>query len=166
MYYLQEPPASLVAKVSSAIRTEVQVSGKEYWFSFFSKNDLQLISVKDFAFDHIDSDKISIFVNNILNREHLGSIKNEVMEILREKYSNYITLFSENLGYMGYSIMILRKRDTEIDDELFTSKAYETPDSNTSNESEWESIFTLTPKGSVNIGSVCPISAPYNIGIL
>jgi SAM-dependent methyltransferase len=123
MYYRRDPPSLLIEKISSAIRTEIKIDRKGYWLSFFSDNNLQHISIKDFVFDTINSDRIDLFINNILSREHLGDLSEQVMKLLKEKYGNYISLFSENLRYMGYSLIILRKKDSEIDEELFTSTA-------------------------------------------
>lgn len=121
MYYIKTPPDSLIDDVSKAIRTKVAVQDKAYWTSFYTDPALQSVASIDFKFDAISSTTVRDFVEGILSREHLRVLDKKSMKLLKEKYSAYMSLFAKNISYMGHSIMILRKKDKEIDPELFTS---------------------------------------------
>ncbi|MDA3856151.1 MAG: methyltransferase domain-containing protein [Candidatus Woesearchaeota archaeon] len=120
MYYIKEPSNQLVSDVSDAIRVNIKVHDKNYWNNMFESDNLEILKEIDYKFDYIQDDKINDFVKKILSRDHLSILTSDARETLNSTYTNYIKLFRENLSHMGYSILILRKSNLLLDEELFT----------------------------------------------
>jgi hypothetical protein len=48
-------------------------------------------------------------------------LPNPVQEKVVSRWKSTLSIFNDNLSYMGYSIILLRKRDEVEETELFTS---------------------------------------------
>ena len=59
-----------------------------------------------------------------MSREHLASLPKTSMEALKECYHRYMHLFNENNSHMGYTVFIIRKKESDIfnDPELYHSE--------------------------------------------
>lgn len=121
MYYIKNPPEELVEDVSNAIRVNIKIHDKKYWIDMFKNDNLEILKEIDYKFDYIEDNKIKEFVDKILLREHLNLMHKDTREALNERYTNFIKLFRENLSHMGYTILILRKTNLVLDEELFAS---------------------------------------------
>lgn len=121
MYYIKRPHKKLLNEVRNAIKINIQVHDKEYWIKFFSNPKLEILKTIDFKFDHINNKIIKTFADNILKRKHLNELNPDARKILNKRYRHFIELFRDNLSHMGYSILILRKTNEKLDEELFTS---------------------------------------------
>lgn len=120
MFYLRTPPESLISKVSEAIKFTIKPEYKEYWMNFFKSDPFILHFSEDYKFDKITDARIEEFTNEILSMPHLAAMKKETLQKLAQKYSSQIQLFAENLSYMGYTMMVMRKEKFRFDSELFT----------------------------------------------
>ena len=124
MYYIKKPQMSLLKKVSGALQVDIEPLTKQYWLSFFNDSGLELYWTKDFKFQNQSKGRIEFFLKKILSREHLNKLTKESKIILDSKYKRFIHLFNENLSYMGFSIILLRKKASyDEDPSLFTSIA-------------------------------------------
>lgn len=121
MYYVKKPSEELVKNVSNAIRVNIKPLNKDYWIKFFTRNVFERFIVKDFLFDYISDKDVNAFCDMILARPHLQEMSSEAFETLSRVYREYMLLFRDNLSIMGFSILILKKSDPEIEYELFTS---------------------------------------------
>ena len=121
MYYIKNPSKKLISDVSKSIRVSIKPHKKEYWVEKFEDENLEIIKEIDFKFDYIKDSVINKYVKEILQREHLNCMKNETKKTLDIKYKEYIKLFRKNLSHMGYSILIIRKTNLKLDEELFIS---------------------------------------------
>ncbi len=125
MYYIRQPSKQLLQDVRDAIQVDIIAWDKSFWLNFFKKDVLEILWFEDYKFDYIEDNAVNNFSGRILEREHLKALKPEVKEILQGKYTRYMLLFRDNLSYMGFSSILLRKCDMNLDAELFTSSLYE-----------------------------------------
>lgn len=119
MYYIETPPIEILEQVRKAIQVEIVPSYKVDWVDFFHSSSLQSYWTQDYRFTIPSPTEIKTYVEAILERPHLQSLDSNAMATLEKTYTSFIKLFSENLSYMGYSIIMLRKEASFIDPELF-----------------------------------------------
>lgn len=124
MYYIKEPSDKLVDDVRKAIQVNIQVQHKEEWKKFFLQESDEMFEEVDFRFIKCSDKEINEFCANILSRDHLKKLKKESMEALKECYYNYMHLFNENNSHMGFTVFIIRRRESDIfnDPELYHSE--------------------------------------------
>ena len=122
MYYVKKPSDKLVNDVSQAIQVPITPQYKEDWKMFFEVSPFEKLSQSDFEFNEISTHDVDIFCKMILNRTHLKHLSNDSQDSLRQIYTKFMQLFRINLAHMGFSTIVLRKENKEIDAELFTSK--------------------------------------------
>lgn len=119
MYYIKQPSTDLIDRVSKAIKTEVQLLDKSYWLGFYKHPHMCLKYVRDYKFNYIDDKTLEEFISYILSKPHLKEMKQEVFDVLKERYREYIYLFRDNLSHMGYSIVLMSKELYNDEPELF-----------------------------------------------
>lgn len=124
MYYLEAPSDELLNDVRSAIRVQIQPYYKADWRSFFLTEDTELYEELDYRFVKCQDAEIDRFCDVILAREHLKELAPAAMELLHERYIEYMHLFNENLSHMGFTIFALRRKENEKynDPQLYFSK--------------------------------------------
>lgn len=120
MYYVEEPPPSLVDEVSRAIQVPLEPMRRADWMSFFRVKPYEVFLAEDYRFERKEDREIEAFVKRILDRNHLLELSKEAKRALDQKYTEYMHLFNENLSHMGYSVLLLRKDLEALDPELFT----------------------------------------------
>lgn len=126
IYYFTTPPDTLVAEVSSAIGSKIQVWDKEYWMksiesaSSDSSMALELIYESSYRYDDKEN-AIGDYVEEIFSKEHLRSLGSDERKELATEYEKYIRLFNENLKYAQYSVLLFQKRGQKDEVELFTT---------------------------------------------
>lgn len=121
MYYVREPCAELVQRVSEAIQVSITPHQRDYWLRFFISNGLETFLIEDYQFDDIPPERVDEFADKILAGTHLMSLDTAARTALSQRYRSYMQLFKENLAHMGFSIILLRKEDSPMDEELFTA---------------------------------------------
>lgn len=124
MYYVKTPSEDLVNNVRDAIQVNISVQYKEDWVKFYLSDDVDIFASEDYVFDKISEENVRKFCRDILRREHLNVLSENAKEALEECYEKYMLLFRENLSHMGFSILLLRKKESDVfnDPELFTSR--------------------------------------------
>lgn len=121
MYYLNEPPKEIVAQVSDAINHNITIQYKKDWVNFFNIAPLSLFLCENYKFDFITNSEVNIFVDKIMQREHLQKLGAQRHTALANRYRYFMQLFRDNLSLMGFSLMLLRKDIEECDPILFTA---------------------------------------------
>jgi len=121
MFYIEKPSEELVKRVSEAIHFNITPLYKKNWDDFFEIPDLEVYLTQDYKFNYINNDIVKKFVEDILNREHLKKLEKNAFEILKNKYTEYMFLFRDNLSKMGFSIVLLSNKMIWEDSELYTS---------------------------------------------
>ena len=124
MYYIQDPSDKLVDDVRKAIQVNIQVQHKDDWKKFFLRDSDEIFEEVDFKFLKCSDDEINAFCEDILKREHLKGLSKESMKTLKECYYNFMHLFNDNNSHMGFTVFIIRKKESDIfnDPELYHSE--------------------------------------------
>ena len=124
MYYIKEPSKKLVQDVRDAIQVNIEVQHKQEWRDFFLRENDEIFEEVDFKFLKCSDKEIDEFCKNILERDHLKKLKKESMETLKECYYNFMHLFNENNSHMGFTVFIIRRKESDIfnDPELYHSE--------------------------------------------
>ena len=124
MYYIKQPSRELVGKVRDAIQVPIQVYYKQDWKEFFHRKDTEIYEEMDYEFLRNTDEEIQKFCESILSREHLKTLNQETKHTLETCYIEYMNLFNDNLSHMGFTIFILRKKESEEfnDPQLYFSR--------------------------------------------
>lgn len=122
MYYLNEPSKAIVDQVSIAINHNITAQYKKDWVDFFNVAPLSLFLCENYKFDFITNSEVNIFVDKIMQREHLQRLGIKRHTALANRYQYFMQLFRDNLSLMGFSLMLLRKDIEECDPILFTAQ--------------------------------------------
>lgn len=122
MYYLNEPSKAIVDQVSIAINHNITAQYKKDWVDFFNVAPLSLFLCENYKFDFITNSEVNIFVDKIMQREHLQRLGIKSHTALANRYQYFMQLFRDNLSLMGFSLMLLRKDIEECDPILFTAQ--------------------------------------------
>ena len=122
MYYLNEPSKAIVDQVSIAINHNITAQYKKDWVDFFNIAPLSLFLCENYKFDFITNSEVNIFVDKIMQREHLQKLGIQRHTALANRYQYFMQLFRDNLSLMGFSLMLLRKDIEECDPILFTAQ--------------------------------------------
>lgn len=119
MYYIEKPTKEIIDKVSEIIGTQINVTTKEKWFSLLKKDNFEVYYSKDYKFQKKDKEEIKEYSRLFINKPHLQKLNETVKIKIQEKLENIMDTFNENLSHVGYSIILLRKRKEEEEQELF-----------------------------------------------
>jgi len=121
MYYIKRPPKELVKEVSNIIGIPIDVKTKEEWISLFKKNGFEIYFMKNYLFDYSSKENINKLVQETVNKPSIGPLPKDVRENIAFRWKRTLSVFNKNLSYVGYSVILLRKREEIEETELFTS---------------------------------------------
>ena len=124
MYYLETPSEDLLQKVRDAIQVNIQAQYKDSWKEFFLRENDEVFEEIDYKFIKCSDEEIDKLCDDILSRDHLKELPEDAMEALQVQYRNFMHLFNENNSHMGFTIFIIRQKESgEFNDpELFHSE--------------------------------------------
>lgn len=125
IYYVKEPPAEMVESVGKAIGVKLPVFKKEDWLKMISANSTNDMFSLDLVYeqDYLYHDKVAEldgYIDYQMNKLK-EFVSKELLNEMQEKYSEQMFLFNRNLGYAGYSVLLLQKNLVIEDPELFTT---------------------------------------------
>ncbi|MGH7057904.1 MAG: hypothetical protein ACREFZ_08480, partial [Acetobacteraceae bacterium] len=75
----------------------------------------------DFEFDDIPQAQVEAVCREVLARAHLKALPAATKRALDRTYTEYMTLFRENIALLGFTIVFLRKTQFPEDPELFSA---------------------------------------------
>jgi len=119
MYYIKKPSIEIVDKVSDIIGTKIDITTKDEWTTLLEKNGFEIYYSKDYKFNGKNENDIKEYVELFLGKSFLRDLNEEIRDVIRKKWSGIMNVFEENLSYVGYSIILLRKRSEAEEKELF-----------------------------------------------
>lgn len=124
MYYLETPSDDLLNQVRDAIQVNISAYYKEDWKTFFVTKNVELYESADYKFIKSSEEEITQFCSLLLSREHLNSLRADTKAVLEERYCEYMRLFNENLSHMGFTVFVLRRKESERfnDPQLYRSE--------------------------------------------
>lgn len=121
MYYNKNPPKEVVKKVSDTIGSKIDIKSKIDWLNLLQQNGLEIYYIKDYLFNFKKKGEIESYINQSLNKDYLKKLPKEIFNAIKKRWLNTMTIFNENLKYVGYSVILLRKRIEQEEVKLFTS---------------------------------------------
>ncbi len=121
--YHSQPPTDVVSEVSNIIGLQIKPMNKNDWISIVVDitNDFELYLDESHTLSPRTDEKIKKYIDYFINKDHIKVMPDDVKEAIRERWSNILKVFNENHKYLGYDIMIFRKRPTLEEPELFLS---------------------------------------------
>ena len=126
IFYRRRPPDLLVDEVARAIGTELPVMAKQDWRDYFLSGAggdvLDLYHEADFEYETRTSEDIEAYCETLMAKKHLRERDEEFRTEVRDRLRYFMNLFHENLGYAGFSIMLLQKRRQAEEPELFLTR--------------------------------------------
>ncbi|MGJ5079293.1 class I SAM-dependent methyltransferase [Bradyrhizobium sp. HKCCYLS3013] len=121
MYYVRQPPDDLVERVRAAIQVDIPVLYRHDALEFFLTLGFETYDLLDFEFDDVAQQNVDQVCRDVLGRAHLHSLPAGSKRALDRIYSDYMTLFRENMATLGFTVLFLRKTRFIEDSELFTA---------------------------------------------
>ncbi len=121
--YHSQPPTDVVSDVSNIIGLQIKPMNKNDWISIVVDitNDFELYLDESHTLSPRTDEKIKKYIDYFINKDHIKVMPDDVKEAIRERWSNILKVFNENHKYLGYDIMIFRKRPILEEPELFLS---------------------------------------------
>jgi len=119
MYYIKEPPIKIVKSVSYIIGVNIDIRSKKDWLDIIKKAELEVYYVSDYIFRTRTRKEINHFVEKSLDKDYIKGMPLEIIKEIKERWFNILCVFNENLKYVGYSVILLRKRIEPEEAELF-----------------------------------------------
>lgn len=122
IWYTEKPDANIVDKVNKELGFKIKCYYEKDWLNFSNKN-LELYYKKDYSFVYCTKNQIRKYVNEMIDsKKHLNIYNTEVINTIKERWNNTITIFNENLSKTKYSIILLRKSSCVEEPEIFLTK--------------------------------------------
>jgi len=121
MYYLSNPPKRVVNNVSKIIGSKIDIKSKEDWLRLFQEKNLEIYYLNDYKFSFKSNSEIENYVNKSLDKKYLKNLSELTFNKIKSRWRETMGIFNENLSYVGYSVILLRKRNEIEEIELFDS---------------------------------------------
>jgi ubiquinone/menaquinone biosynthesis C-methylase UbiE len=121
--YHTQPPTDVVSDVSNIIGLQIKPMNKNNWISTVVDitKDFELYLDESHTLSSRTDEEIKKYIDYFINKDHIKVMPNDVKEAIRERWSNILKVFNENHKYLGYDIIIFRKRPIFGEPELFLS---------------------------------------------
>lgn len=121
LVYIKHPPRSLIKKVGDILGIEIMENTSKEWIEMVQNISpfFELYYSQDMD---INSRKIAEIKNHIsyfLKKENLSFLSSEVRKAIEKRWFQHLSVFNQNHRYLGYSIIIFRKRAILEEPELF-----------------------------------------------
>tara|TARA_R110000868_G_scaffold138329_1_gene352345 strand:- start:57994 stop:58830 length:837 start_codon:yes stop_codon:yes gene_type:complete len=120
--YLTQPPAEVVDNVSEIIGVNINPWSSKQWMDLFKQNtNFEVYHFEENNLQHKTQNEIDEYVSYFIEKEHIKNLPSDVKETIRERWGNTISAFNENHKYLGYILVLFRKRYLEEESEFFTN---------------------------------------------
>jgi ubiquinone/menaquinone biosynthesis C-methylase UbiE len=120
LYYNQNPAKHIVEKVSETIGVKIESWGINEWINvFLSQNLFELYHIENHNLMPVTQHEISNYIEIFMNKQHITNLPTDTKETIRNRWTQTIEIFNENMKYLGFFVAIFRKRYLEEEPELF-----------------------------------------------
>lgn len=121
LVYIKTPPENILNEVGAIIGTKIKPYTPSMWIEAVQKISpfFELYINQDLKIHERTYEEIEEYIQYFLRKEHLISLISNVREAIKERWSHNLHVFNENHKYLGYSILIFRKRLYSEEPELF-----------------------------------------------
>lgn len=120
--YYRKPPARVIKAVSDTIGVQIEPWGFEEWHDVFSKNGLfESYYEERHKMIAVPAAKLAGFVDYFMAKPHIDALPAPVRREVRRRWTDTLRVFNENHRYLGYLLVLFRKRHLPEEMELFTA---------------------------------------------
>jgi SAM-dependent methyltransferase len=118
LHYREQPPLELTRRVSEALGVNVTIWKRDDWISLYTTSGLELYYTHDGSMVPTPDDaEIRAYCNSIVRQ--MAFEQPGAHEAALSKLIGYMSLFSENHGYLAYTVLLCRKTAREEQISLF-----------------------------------------------
>lgn len=121
--YHTQPPQQIVDDVSEIIGTTIKPMTTEDWVNMVdvATKDFELYFNEPHKLSPRTSREIDEYMDYFLNKDHIKNLPEVVKGAIKKRWLSILKVFNENHKYLGYSIIVFRKRPVVEEPELFIS---------------------------------------------
>ena len=121
--YHTQPPQQIVDNVSKIIGTTIKPMTTKDWVNTVDEvtKDFELYFNEPHKLSPRTSKEIDEYVDYFLKKDHVKNLPEVVKEAIRKRWLSILKVFNENHKFLGYSIIVFRKRPVVEEPELFIS---------------------------------------------
>ena len=121
--YHTNPPQSLIDNVGNIIKVQIKPMTSKDWISVVSEaaEDFELYFQEHHTLLPRTNRELKEYADYFIEKDHIKVLSEDVRETIGTKWLNILKCFNENHKYLGYDLLIFRKRLIFEESELFTS---------------------------------------------
>lgn len=121
--YHTKPPAKVVEDVSAVLGVKITPMNADDWIEIVHKShgEFELYINESHTLSPRTDKELERYVDYFLNKDHISTMSQEVKDATKQKWLKILKVFNENHKYLGYNILVFRKRATPEEPELFIS---------------------------------------------
>ena len=121
--YHTQPPQKIVDDVSEIIGTTIKPMTTKDWINTVDEisEDFEFYFSEPHKLSPRTSEEIDEYVDYFLKKDHIKILSGSVKGAIKRRWLNILKIFNENHKYLGYSIIVFRKRPVVEEPELFIS---------------------------------------------
>lgn len=119
--YHTEPPQKVIDDVSAEIGVRIEPLKSGDWAKKVRKTNeaFETYFEESCSLSPRTSEEIKSHVEYFLNKTHIKDLPEEVREAIRKRWLQTLGVFNENHKYLGYDMVLFRKRGIFEEPELF-----------------------------------------------
>lgn len=119
--YHTQPPQQIVNDISEIIGTTIKPMTREDWLKTVdeSTKNFELYFDEPHTLSQRTNKEINEYVDYFLKKDHIKILSESVKEVIRKKWLSILKVFNDNHKFLGYSIIVFRKRLILEEPELF-----------------------------------------------
>jgi ubiquinone/menaquinone biosynthesis C-methylase UbiE len=121
LIYHTNPPQHVVDAVSNEIGVKIEPMNKEKWIEIVNSTsqDFELYFEEQHSLTVKTDEEIEEYVDFFLRKEHIQVLSDDIKEAVRKRWLKTLKVFNVNHQYLGYDIIVFRKRLLFEEPELF-----------------------------------------------
>ena len=122
--YHTDPPEKVMDEVGKVINNPIKPLKKEDWLRITKEaiKDFELYFEESHPLSPRSEEDVHEYVDYFLHKDHIKNMPEGVKTSIKNKWHDILTVFNENHKYLGYDMLIFRKRVEPEEPELFISQ--------------------------------------------
>ncbi len=123
LVYIKNPPQSVLDSVGSAIGAEIKKMTSDDWIDTVLKSSpqLELYYEEQATIRNDYRERVDNYINYFMTKPHIQDLDLSVRNAVQKKWRGYLDVFMQNQDYLGFAILIFRKRRDIEEPVLFVS---------------------------------------------
>lgn len=121
--YHTQPPQKIIDDVSEIIGTTIKPMTTKDWINIVDEisKDFEFYFSEPHKLSPRTSEEIDEYVDYFLKKDHIKILSETLKDAIKKRWLSILKVFNENHRYLGYSIIVFRKRPVVEEPELFIS---------------------------------------------